>query len=212
MYSLLPIKKMTTSRKDRMPVRLILVQVGRSPSKLPIRELEHRVREEASRAMWGNSCDDAGALERECFTCQRCGQSGTSSRGGVEFRADITIVLMDGDRFVGLLMGTHEQGALFVYNVCVEHSHRGKGFAAQLFAWLEVVYKGPLSLTVYSPRAGLFRGNRMVLKEVSRRFKALLTMYGRYGFEIVGVEQDMVRMRTAALRNTPPPRGRRVTP
>ena len=161
--------------------------------------------------MWGNSCDDAGALKRECFTCQRCGQSGTSSTQTLEFRADITIVLMDGDSFVGLLMGSHEHGALFVHNVCVEHSHRGKGFAAQLFAWLRVVHKGPLSLTVYSPKAGLFRGNKMVLKEASRRFRALLMMYGRYGFEIVGIEQDMIRMHTAALRNTPPPRGRRVT-
>jgi GNAT superfamily N-acetyltransferase len=105
----------------------------------------------------------------------------------------------------------HQNGTLFVHNVCVEHSHRGRGFAAQLFAWLGVVYKGPLSLTVYGPTAALFKSNRMVLNEVSKRFKKLLTMYGRYGFTIVGIQNDMVQMQAGALRSVPPAKGTRLT-
>lgn len=194
-----------------MAPRVILVQVGR-PSRLTTGELQTRVQEEASRAMWGTSCNDARALKRECFTCQRCGQTGASSQSSIDFHADISIVLVDGDSFVGLLMGTHERGALFIHNVCVEHSRRGKGFAAQLFAWLGLLHTGSSTLTVYGPKPSLFRGNRFVFTEVSNRFKTLLTMYAHYGFEIVRVEQDMVHMRAAKLRNLPPPRGKRIAP
>jgi len=192
-----------------MTPRLVLVQVGRS-SRLTPRELKTRAQEEASRSMWGTSCNDAQALKRECFTCQRCGQTGTSSGSNIEFDAAISIVLVDGDSFVGLLMGSYERGALFIYNVCVEHSHRGKRFAAQLIAWLSLVHTGPCTLTVYGPKPSLFRGNRLVFEEVSSRFKTLLTMYARYGFEIVRVTNDMVLMRAAKLRNLPPPTGKRI--
>jgi hypothetical protein len=162
--------------------------------------------------MWGDSCNDAEAIKRECFTCQRCGQNGQSGLSTVDFNMNIiSVVLMDGDTFAGLLMGMHQNGTLFVHNVCVEHSHRGRGFAAQLFAWLGVVYKGPLSLTVYGPTAALFKSNRMVLNEVSKRFKKLLTMYGRYGFTIVGIQNDMVQMQAGALRSVPPAKGTRLT-
>ena len=189
---------------------IVLVQVGK-PSRFPRARLVDRLRDEASRAMWGSSCTDRGALQRECFTYQRCGQTGASTRDRVSFAsATISIALVDGDDFVGLLMGSKQRDTLFVYNVCVEHSRRGRGFGAQLFARLASAYKGPVSLTVYSPVAPFFRGNAVVLKEATVRFRSLLRMYARYGFEVVGVEGDMVRMSAPSLRRLPSLRGQTI--
>ena len=184
--------------------RVVLVQVGR-PGRLARGELLRKVDDDASRSMWGSSCVDEEALRRECFTCQRCGQTGEATRDRVRLHAaTVSVVLVDGDRFVGILMGSMEGGALFVYNVCVHHTKRGKGFAAQLFAWLAHVYRGPVALDVYAPVRPLFRGGRKSFEEASRRFRVLLAMYAKYGFEVVGVEGDMVRMRARALVRVPP--------
>lgn len=192
-----------------MPNRVLLVQLGK-PGQLSKDALLARVRERASREMWGSSCTDRTALKRECFTVQRCGQTGGATRERVRFDATIHVVLVDGDTFAGILMGVMEAGALFVYNVCVESSRRGKGLAAQLFAWLGSAYGGPVTLGVYVPVPRLFRGNAMVLDEASTRFMALLRMYTRYGFKVEAIEGDSVRMRARALCHLPRLRGEAI--
>lgn len=195
-----------------MQPKVLVVQVG-AASPLAREQLIRKAREEASRAMWGTSCTRRASLERECFSAQRCGQTGTVSPMDVDWDGALAILLVEGDAFVGILMASEQRGALFVYNVCVEHGKRGHGHAAQLFAWLERERGGrPTELTVYAPVAPHFRGNAEAKAVASERFARLLRMYARVGFRVTGVRRDMVHMRSERLVNLPRTRGRLVAP
>ena len=199
--------------KDRyvtMPRPLTVVQLD-DETFIP-RGLVDIALNDASRAMWGASCKNRESLERECFTAQRCGQTGIATGRGDDAIDPNSqgVLLMQAHRFAGLVMCSEERGVMFIYNVCVASDQRGKGLAKQLFAWLSSKHRGPFALTVYNPSTSRFRGGGEVFEVASARYEMLIAMYTRLGFRIVGEIDDFVHMRCAALLNLPPRKGRAI--
>lgn len=196
---------------------VVLVQLG-AASKLKRARLLEEVSADASRAMWGgSSCTDRETLRRHCFSAQSCGQTGAVLPLSLPLD-DLTIALVDGDAFVGILMARDEgKGTLFIYNVCVEHGRRRNGHAGQLFAWLDRVLHErdsrprALELTVYAPGPSHLRGGKEVRKEVRRevsyRLGRLLRMYARMGFGVTDRVGDMIHMHSDRLKGLDVPRG-----
>ena len=162
------------------------------------RYLRHILAKQMSRSMFSSKCTSK-AMERDCFTVERCGMHGRSWRGEAQMQPhSLYIVLVDGMKYVGSLECSFESGkAAFVSNVCIRVEHRGKNFFNELFAQLHSVLgqRREVELTVFWPMS-----RSVATPVLETRARRLIRKYGRIGFSVVGYRDGMYRLRAAELR------------
>lgn len=150
-----------------------------------------------SKSMFSSKCTSE-AMERDCFTVERCGMHGRSWRGEAQMHAhSVHILLVDGMNYVGSLECRFERGKAFVSNVCIHVKHRGKKYFNELFAQLHSILgkRREVELTVFWPMS-----RSVATPVLEKRARRLIRKYGRIGFSVVGYRDGMYRLRAAELR------------